>query len=224
MLIAIVTGAGRSFGREMVRALDFRELDEIWAIFHSKNALQALYASVKTPVRVFPCNLYDLDALSAIKDELKESHPTIKYLVHTEGLFEKENAVLEEEATCRGAVALTEIARPYMTKSGRILFAVPKEKLLKSCRADVLASAEFLYTYARGLHNNLAKDNINVTTVITDRDKASKETTRRALRALEANIEVLTPTWSSFFYRIIKNILPEKFFLRVRKHCLNEFP
>lgn len=215
MNIAIVTGAGRSLGKEIVQTLDYRELDEIWAIFSNKLALQALNKAVKTPVRVLACNLYDLDALSDIKDELKETHPVVKYLIHTEGLLEKENPILEEEATCRGAVILTEIARPYMKKGGRILIAVPKEHLLKNSRPDVLASAEFLQTYGRALHNSLAKDNINVTTVITDRNEVDKNTIRRILRALELNIEILTPTWTSFFYRIIKNIFPKKFFLRL---------
>ena len=216
MLIAIITGAGRGIGREIARALDIRELDEIWAIFPNKNALQALYANMKTPVRILACNLYDLNALTAIKDELKESHPKVKYLIHTEGLFSKENAILEEEASCRGAVALTEIVKPYMHKKGRILFAVPMENFFENISADKLASADFLCAYGRALHNNLAKSDVNVTVAIVEKEYAEEAAVRRALRALEANIEVLTPSWKSLFYRIIKNILPRKFFLRLK--------
>lgn len=215
MLIAIVTGAGRGIGREMIRALDMRELDEIWAVFNNKSALQSLYASVKTPIRLLVCDLYDLNALTAIKEELQSSHPIVKYLIHTEGLFEKEHPILEEEATCRGAVALTEIARPYIHKNGRILFAVPKMNPFYKSRADIIASAEFLYAYGRALHNELLDKNINVTTVLIDRKDANEKIIRRALRALEANMDVVTPTWHNLFYRIIRNILPLKFFLRL---------
>lgn len=214
MLIAIVTGAGRGIGREMIRALDMRELDEIWAIFPNKNALQALFASVKTPIRLIACELYDLKALNAIKDELKASHPVVKYLIHTEGLFKKDNPILQEESVCRGSVILTEIARPYMPKNGRILFAVPKIKISQNTRADIIAGSEFLYAYGRALHTTLAKDNINVTTVLLDKAHANEKIIRRVLRALEANIDVVTPSWRSLFSRILKNILPVKFFLR----------
>ena len=215
MLIGIVTGAGRGIGREIIRALDARELDEIWAIFENKNALQALFASVNTPIRVLNCNLYDVDALAAIKEELKESHPTVKYLIHTEGLFEKENPVIEEESACRGVVALTEIVKPYMKKDARIIFTAQKYKIGERKKASFLASQAFVYAYGRALHASLKSKGINVTTVLVDRVNANEKTARRALRAVEANLDVLTPTWQGFFGRIFNFIMPTKILLRM---------
>ncbi len=246
MLIAIVTGASSGLGREYVRALDRRELDEIWVIARRRERLQALATETATPLRILACDLTEPAVLHAIGEELAKNHPIVKYLINAAG-FGKigsfSDIPLEEvcamiDLNCRAAVAVTQMALPYIPPTGRILE-------ICSCAAFqpipflnvYAASKSFLLRYSRALRTELAPKGIHVTAVcpywIRDTEfipkaRATKnpsyienfpfpqeceDIVLRSLRAAENNLSVVTPGLMPFLHRVLSSLLPHSFMM-----------
>ena len=241
MLIAIVTGASSGLGREYVRALDARELDEIWVIARRRGRLQALAEETKTPLRILACDLTELAALQGIEEELAENHPIVKYLICAAGFgkiggfadIPTEELCAMIDLNCRAAVAVTQMALPYIPPTGRILEVCSCAAFQPIPFLNVYAASKsFLLRYSRALHAELAPRGIHVTAVcpywIRDTEFIAKakdtknsdyirsfpfpqeraDVVRRSLRAAENNLEVVTPGILPFLHRMLAGILP----------------
>lgn len=174
MLIAIVTGASSGLGREYVRALDARKLDEIWVIARRRERLLALARETATPLRILACDLTEPAVLRVIEDELAKNHPIVKYLINAAGfgrIGRCSDIPMEElcamiDLNCKAAVAITQMTLPYIPPTGKILE-------ISSCAAFqpipflnvYAASKSFLLRYSRALRAELSPKGINVTAV-----------------------------------------------------------
>ncbi len=174
MLIAIVTGASSGLGREYVRALDKRELDEIWVIARRRERLQALAEETATPLRILACDLTEPAVLRAIEEELAENHPIVKYLINAAGFgkigsfsdIPTEELCSMIDLNCRAAVAITQMTLPYIPPTGRILQVCSCAAFQPIPFLNVYAASKsFLLHYTRALRSEIVSRGIHVTAV-----------------------------------------------------------
>ena len=130
MNIAIVTGASSGMGKEFVYQLsDYVQVDEIWVIARRLDALQALQADVKVPVRPIALDLCKEESFESYRLLLEETKPNVKLLVNAAGFgkfgsFDK--IPLHEDCrmldlNCKALVVMTRLTLPYMEKGSHIL-------------------------------------------------------------------------------------------------------
>ena len=130
MNIAIVTGASSGMGKEFVYQLsDYVQVDEIWVIARRLDALQALQADVKVPVRPIALDLCKEESFESYRLLLEETKPDVKLLVNAAGFgkfgsFDK--IPLQEDCrmldlNCKALVVMTRLTLPYMEKGSHIL-------------------------------------------------------------------------------------------------------
>ena len=174
MLIAIVTGASSGLGREYVRALDARKLDEIWVIARRKERLQTLAEETNTPLRILVCDLTEPAVFHAIEEELAKNHPIVKYLINAAGFgkigsfadISTEELCAMIDLNCRAAVAITQMTLPYIPPTGKILEICSCAAFQPIPFLNVYsASKAFLLRYSRALRTELAPRGIHVTAV-----------------------------------------------------------
>ena len=130
MNIAIVTGASSGMGKEFVYQLsNYVQVDEIWVIARRLDALQALQADVKVPVRPIALDLCKEESFESYRLLLEETKPNVKLLVNAAGFgkfgsFDK--IPLYEDCrmldlNCKALVVMTRLTLPYMEKGSHIL-------------------------------------------------------------------------------------------------------
>lgn len=89
MRIGIVTGASSGMGREAVIQIADRfgekKIQEIWVIARRLERLEELRKQVPVPLRVFPLDLTEENALDMLRRELKERKPKVSILVNAAG-------------------------------------------------------------------------------------------------------------------------------------------
>ena len=130
MNIAIVTGASSGMGKEFVYQLsNYVQVDEIWVIARRLDALQALQADVKVPVRPIALDLCKEESFESYRLLLEETKPNVKLLVNAAGFgkfgsFDK--IPLHEDCrmldlNCKALVVMTRLTLPYMEKGSHIL-------------------------------------------------------------------------------------------------------
>ena len=85
MRIAVVTGASSGIGREFVRELDKKGLDEIWLIARREERLMALKDELCTSGRVMRLDLTDDADIDAFERTLEREKPDVMYMVNAAG-------------------------------------------------------------------------------------------------------------------------------------------
>ena len=130
MNIAVVTGASSGMGREFVLQLGaYIQPDEIWVIARREDALKALAAQSRIPVRPIVLDLCQDSAFAQYEALLQAEKPNVQLLVNAAG-FGKFGAYhkipLEQELrmidlNCKALVAMTRLTLPYMAAGSHIL-------------------------------------------------------------------------------------------------------
>ncbi len=165
MKIAIVTGASSGMGREFVLQLSgYVQVDEIWAIARRQEALEALKAEVRVPVRPISLDLSQEASFQTIEALLAQEKPDVKLLVNAAGFgkFGSHFRIpIADEAkmidlNCKALLLMTRLVLPYMNPGSHILQLdslsafqpVPFE-------ATYSATKAFVLSYARAMNQEL---------------------------------------------------------------------
>lgn len=173
--IAVVTGASSGLGREYVARIDESEqVDEIWIIARRRERLEETAAATHHPVRILCADLATREGIERVIDALTAHRPDIRLLVSAAGfgkIGSYRDIALEEvdrmiDLNCRGAVDMTQICLPYMSRGARILEICSTAAFSPLPSLNVYAASKsFLYRYSRALGIELLPEGITVTAV-----------------------------------------------------------
>jgi short-subunit dehydrogenase len=92
--VAIITGASSGMGKEFVLTLNnYLNVDEIWAIARSKDALEDLKKMVNTEVKAISLDLTDQESFMKLQELLDEEKPDVRLLINASGfgIFDSTN-------------------------------------------------------------------------------------------------------------------------------------
>lgn len=176
MKIVLITGASSGMGAEFARQLD-REvsgIDEFWLVARRKEAMEAVAAELKHPVRLFANDIRNRSLLESLEWQLKVEHADIKILVNnagcgfqglvTEQSGEKLTDVLE--INCTAMTAITTLCIPFMKRNARIIHMSSSAAYLPQPRfATYAASKSYVLNFSRALSEELRPRGIYVTAV-----------------------------------------------------------
>ena len=172
MKIAVVTGASSGMGREFVLQLSkYVEVDQLWVIARRAEALEALQALTKIPLRAISLDLCNNESFETYRKLLEEEKPDIKLLVNAAG-FGKfgdfRRIPLEEDLrmidlNCKALVSMTRISLPYMHRGSHILQLDSLSAFQPVPYITTYgATKSFVLSYSRGIHAELKKEGIRV--------------------------------------------------------------
>lgn len=173
MNIAIITGASSGLGEEFIKNLD-EDFDEIWAIARRRDRLESLAGISKVPVRAIPLDLTKRESIDALEEMLKAQKPQVKLLINAAGFgkigsttnISRDVADDMIDLNCRGAVDMTLICIPYMTRGSRILEICSTAAFQPFQFLNIYAASKaFLYRFSRALYIELMPKKISVTAV-----------------------------------------------------------
>ncbi len=173
--IAIVTGASSGMGRELVLQLPkWEEFEEIWVIARRKERLEELKKRSPLPIRPIPLDLTKTEDLKHFDGLLEEQKPDVALLANVSGFgkFGRYDEIPLQDSldmidlNCKGAVAMTELALPYMKQGGKILNLVSVSAFQPLPYFNIYASTKaFLLCYTRALARELNPRGIRVMAV-----------------------------------------------------------
>ena len=251
MHIAIITGASSGLGRQFVQLADQEGLDEIWLVARRQDRLQALADTCRTAIRQLPLDLVDPASLRTITALLAKKQPVVRFLVNAAGFgkigsyadIEPSDQLQMIDLNCRAAVALTQLALPYMTNASHILEICSAAAFQPIPYLGIYAASKaFLYRYSRALSFELKPRGISVTAVCpywirdTEFIRIAQETqnstyihsfplasteafvSSRAWQAVKKGRSVVTPGCIATLDRILAKLLPHSFMM-----CLTNF-
>lgn len=130
MKIAIATGASSGIGRELVYAIDKKEVyDEIWVIARRADRLSELAEKCRNKIRPIALDLAKTENIETVKAMLANEQPEVAMLVNAAGcgVFGPfENADLDKllNSASLNSLALTAMCRvclPYMKRGSNII-------------------------------------------------------------------------------------------------------
>ena len=176
MKIAVVTGASSGMGRESIIQLSerFPGLSEIWAVARREERLKELKEKIRVPLRIFPLDLCEDGALTALERALMEEKPEVRILVNAAAfgkIGKEEDLPIADELAmvrlnCEALGGVTHITLPYMPKHSRIIqFASAASFLPQPGFAVYAATKSFVLSYSRALNAELRSRDIAVTAV-----------------------------------------------------------
>lgn len=171
----------REYAQDVIREWKARPVttgikrpDEIWVLARRADRLEALQEITTIPVRAFPCDLTDKDAIRAFRDVLAAERPDVRVLINAAGYGKiglTETLALEDvegmvDLNCRAAISMTQICLPYMQAGARILEICSTAAFQPFTRLNIYAASKaFLYSYSRALRAELRPREITVTAV-----------------------------------------------------------
>lgn len=252
--IAIITGASSGLGAGYARYLDSEGLSELWLVARREDKLKKLAVELKTLCRCLSLDLTDEVSLGKLSDMLQEEGSTnifqVTYLINAAGFgcigFSRDcpRKKLQQmvDLNCRAALAVTEMAIPYMNKGSHIMEIASCSAFQPIANLAVYAASKaFLLSYSRALSVELEDLGISVTAVcpfwIKDTEFVGKarETDSRNVyrdmpgatnvsRVVSKSMEeakrgavVCTPDPVSFMHRIVVSLLPHWLLSRICK-------
>ncbi len=173
--IAIVTGAGGGFGKELVKLLvKETDVEEIWAIARKQETLEALKEELGEKICVLPMDLTDREKFREIRALLETSDVSVKYLVNNAG-FAKFGSYADVSSDVSlnmidlnvgAVVALSQICIPHMSKGSRIINVSSQASFFPLPYMNTYASTKaFVTHYTRALNVELKEKGISATTV-----------------------------------------------------------
>ena len=248
MHIAIITGASSGLGRKFAELADKENLDELWLIARRQERLQELAAKCHTTTRILALDLTQPSSLEQLSARLKKENPQLKFLVNAAGFGKigrydeiPANELLRMiDLNCRAAVAITQLALPYMQKGSRILEICSVAGFQPIPYLGVYAATKaFLYRYSRALSLELQPRGITVTAVCpywikdTEFIAVAQDTknssyihsfplactedfvSRKAWQAAKNGAAVVTPGLIASLDRILAKFLPHILMMRL---------
>lgn len=192
--IAIVTGATGGLGKEFVRILCRRGVDEIWAIARNKEKLELLKEEFGDKIVILVQDISKSQGIQAVSERLEQEKPEVSYLINNAGMgrmVEFEEFTMEEaedflSINCKAVVQLCICSVPFMKKGSHIL-NISSQSSFQPCPYLNLyaATKAFVTSYSRSLNVELRKKGISVTAVCpgwVDTELLVKEWNGREIR------------------------------------------
>ena len=172
---AIVTGASRGLGKELVRLL-VRDtgVQRVWAIARSELRLRELRSELGEKIEIFPADLTERSAVDRLSVALQERQPQIVYLVNDAGFgkFGPSRGVAVGDvwdmvALNAGALtAMTQVCLPYIGQGGCIMNVCSIAAFHPLPYMNVYSATKvFALHYSLALRRELRQAGVNVTAV-----------------------------------------------------------
>lgn len=172
--IAIVTGASQGIGREFVKQLSTRNVDEIWAIARNKEKLELLREEFGDKIISVPKDLTVSGELYRLREMLEKEKPVVAWLINNAGTakmgaygdFQIEEIETGINLNCRAVVVLCTMCIPYMEQGSRILNISSAASFQPMPYLNLYAASKvFVRYYSRALYVELKGKGISVTAV-----------------------------------------------------------
>lgn len=172
--IAIVTGASGGIGKEFVKQLLSKEIDEIWAVARNREKLEILKEELSEKVIPVSKDLAVYEEIDSLGKMLEKENPVVLWLVNNAGTAKmglyKEFTTEEIEASirvnCSAVAALCTLCIPYMERGSRILNISSAASFQPMPYLNLYAASKvFVRYYSRGLNVELKRKGISVTAV-----------------------------------------------------------
>lgn len=176
--IALITGASSGVGREFVRQLDAGvagEIDELWLIARSRDALMEVAKSCSTPTKVMPLDLCDPASFEAITKALDtEDEPDVRWLINSAGfgkfgefgeigIYANENMV---RLNCLAIVDMCHLALRHMHAGSRVInMASAASFVPQPWLSTYAATKSFVLSFTQALDYELASVDIHACAV-----------------------------------------------------------
>lgn len=169
--VAIITGASSGMGKEFVLTLNnYLNVDEIWAIARSKDALEDLKKMVNTEVKAISLDLTDQESFIKLQELLDEEKPDVRLLINASGfgIFDSTNDMKMADAegmvdlNCKAVVKMTKLVLPYMYEGAKIMNIASMAAFQPIPYINVYgASKAFVLSFSRALNSELTMRNIH---------------------------------------------------------------
>lgn len=172
--IAIVTGASRGIGKEFVKQLLSKEIDEIWAIARNEGKLGILRKELSEKIIPISKDLSILAEMNSFKEMLEKENPVVVWLVNNAGTakmglyddFQVEEIERSISLNCSAVAVLCTMCIPYMEHGSRILNISSAASFQPMPYLNLYAASKvFVRYYSRGLNAELKRKGISVTAV-----------------------------------------------------------
>ena len=172
MSIAIVTGASSGIGAELARGLVSRGIDEIWLVARRRERLVELGEELGIKYKCICADLATPEGVEAIRLELEENKPSVKYLINAAGFgnFGAFDEIPESEVVkmidlnVKALVLITHMTVPYMERGGRIVQMGSGSCFTPLPYFNVYSSGKvFVLHYTKSLNFELKKYGIRAT-------------------------------------------------------------
>lgn len=188
--IAFITGASSGIGKEFALQIDqLQVVDELWLCARSADALHALADTLDTPVHVVRADLTSRADLDAIRAELEQVQPNVKYLVNAAGFgkFGDWQSISDADVdamidlNCKALVDVTRMCLPYVGRGGHIIEVASAAAFAPLPHLNVYAASKaFVLRYTRGLRFELRGRGIALTALCPTWVKTNFEQVARA--------------------------------------------
>lgn len=174
MKIALITGASSGIGREFVKQLAARSLDEIWVVARRRERLQELQEQVNVPLRILAYDLTKESSIASLKALLEAYRPKVLLLVNAAGFgkFGSAEELSEQEMrdmmalNMEAVVQLSKAVLSYMPRGARIINMASMAAFQPLPYFGLYAATKaFVLSYSRALHVELKPRGISVTAV-----------------------------------------------------------
>ncbi len=173
--IAVVTGASSGIGREFAKLMaDRQDVEEVWAIARSQDALEELRSEVEKPVRVIPCDLTKRDNLQQIAVMLRDHNVTVRFLINSAGFakfcsyadIDVDTSLNMVDLNVNALIAMGLICLPYMESGAHIINMASQAAFQPLPYQNIYSSTKaFVRNYTRALNVELKERNICATAV-----------------------------------------------------------
>ncbi len=163
--VALITGASSGMGREFARRLvALGECDELWLVARRREPMEELGRELGVPARVVCADLASAEGLAALKNELAEATPALSWVISAAGfgVFGRFDEVSDEDVfkmidlNVKGAVAVTRMAIPYISRGGHIVELGSGSVFCPLPNFNIYASSKaFILHYSRALREEV---------------------------------------------------------------------
>ena len=188
--IAFITGASSGIGKEFALQIDqLQVVDELWLCARNADALYALARELDTPVHVVRADLTSRADIDAIRAELEQVQPNVKYLVNAAGFgkFGDWQSISDADVdamidlNCKALVDVTRMCLPYVGRGGHIIEVASAAAFAPLPHLNVYAASKaFVLRYTRGLRFELHGRGIALTALCPTWVKTNFEQVARA--------------------------------------------
>ncbi len=174
--IVIITGATSGMGKEFAFLLDkkLNTINEYWLIGRNTEKLKEVKRAMRTPCKLFECDLNERTELKKVMKQLYHEQVEIKMLINCAGYgmigrFEdisyNDNMGMID-VNCRALTSLTYDCIPFMSKNSRIINVASSGAFLpQPYFAVYCASKCFVLSFSRALNAELKDREIYITAV-----------------------------------------------------------